>query len=134
MFNYETIQNFLKRDSTETEDYAIEKAKEVLKKYECFSELLNGREELFEKCKDKTSVLISPEELSNYLGEKYPTGAIEVTEIINNLVLDNYISMVLSDRKGKQIFCISLEKKGESFLRDLETNKKKTINLINYNN
>lgn len=52
MFNYETIQNFLKRDSTETEDYAIEKAKEVLKKYECFSELLNGREELFDKCKD----------------------------------------------------------------------------------
>lgn len=85
---------------------------------------------IFEKCKDKTSVLIFPEELSNYLGEKYPTGAIEVTEIINNLVLDNYISMVLSDRKGKQIFCISLEKKGESFLRDLETNKKKTINLI----
>lgn len=53
MFNYETIQHFLKRDSTdEQRSYAIEQAKEILKKYECFAELLNGKEELFQKCKD----------------------------------------------------------------------------------
>ena len=53
MFNYETIQHFLKRDSTEEQrSYAIEQAKEILKKYECFAELLNGKEELFQKCKD----------------------------------------------------------------------------------
>ena len=52
MFNYETIQNFLRRDSTKEDVEAIEKAKDILKKYECFSQLLNGKEELFQKCKD----------------------------------------------------------------------------------
>ena len=42
MFNYETIQNFLRRDSTESQVKAIEQAKDILKKYECFSKLLNG--------------------------------------------------------------------------------------------
>lgn len=52
MFNYETIQNFLKRDSTESQVKAIEQAKDILKKYECFSKLLNGKENLFQECKD----------------------------------------------------------------------------------
>lgn len=52
MFNYETIQNFLRRDSTKEDVEAIEKAKDILKKYECFGKLLNGREELFQQCKD----------------------------------------------------------------------------------
>ena len=52
MFDIETIQNFLKRDSTKEEVEAIEQAKETLKKYECFSKLLNGKEDLFQECKD----------------------------------------------------------------------------------
>lgn len=52
MFNVETIQNFLRRDSTEEDVKAIEQAKEFLKKYECFSKLLNGKENLFRECKD----------------------------------------------------------------------------------
>ena len=52
MFDIETIQNFLKRDSTKEDVAAIEQAKETLKKYECFGQLLNGKEELFQKCKD----------------------------------------------------------------------------------
>ena len=52
MFNYETIQNFLRRDSTKEDVEAIEKAKDILKKYECFSQLLNGKENIFQQCKD----------------------------------------------------------------------------------
>lgn len=52
MFNYETIQNFLRRDSTDSQVKAIEQAKDILKKYECFSKLLNGKENLFQECKD----------------------------------------------------------------------------------
>ena len=52
MFDIETIQNFLKRDSTKEDVEAIEQAKETLKKYECFSKLLNGKEDLFQECKD----------------------------------------------------------------------------------
>lgn len=53
MFNFETVQNFLKRDSTiESDLQAIEQAKDILKRYDCFNQLLNGKEKLYEMCKD----------------------------------------------------------------------------------
>ena len=85
---------------------------------------------IFDKCKNKSSVLISPDELCNMLAPKYEVGKIEIDEIINNLVLENYITMVLSDKKGKPIYCMSLDKKGESFERDIENSKKTTIKLV----
>ncbi len=85
---------------------------------------------IFNKCKDKDSVLISPEELINCASAKYNLTKIEIDEIIDNLVLENYITMVLSDKKGKPIYCVSLDKKGESFLRDEQNKKKSTVNII----
>lgn len=85
---------------------------------------------IFEKCKEKSSVLLTPEELCNNLSPKFDVQCIEMDEIINNLVLENYITMILSDKKGKPIYCISLDKKGESFERDIENSKKGTIKLI----
>ena len=97
--------------------------------------MLNRKEKMvmhfiFDKCKNKSSVLISPEEISNHLYSKFEVGKVEIDEIINNLVLDNYITVILSDKKGQLIYCISLDKNGESFLRDQENKKKTTINLI----
>ena len=85
---------------------------------------------IYDKANKKDSVLISPDELSNALMPTFDVGAVEIDEIVNNLVLENYITMVMSDKKGKPIYCISLDKKGESFLRDAEDAKKRTWILI----
>lgn len=97
--------------------------------------MLNRKEKfamtyIFNKCDGKESVLISPEELLNFLNSKYDLKLADVTEIVNALVLENYISMVLSDKKGKTIYCISLDKRGESFVRDMENSKKNITMLI----
>lgn len=52
--NYETIQNFL---NTPIKDLvkdraAIEHAKDILKKYECFNSLLKDKEKLFKQCEE----------------------------------------------------------------------------------
>lgn len=53
MFNLETISLFTKkRDSTKENTQAKEKARDELKRYECFNTLLNGKEECFKQCKD----------------------------------------------------------------------------------
>ena len=85
---------------------------------------------IFEKCSGKESVLISPEELSNQLRPKYDIAQAELKDLVDNLVLDGYITMILSDKKGKPIYCISLDKKGESYERDRQNEKKNLINLI----
>ena len=53
MFNLETINLFTKkRNQTQEDMQARIKAREELKKYECFNNLLNTREELFKDCKN----------------------------------------------------------------------------------
>lgn len=53
MFNFETVSLFTrKRDSTKENTQLKERAREELKRYECFNTLLNGNEEMFRKCKD----------------------------------------------------------------------------------
>ena len=96
----------------------ISKKEKVLMKY------------IFKKCEGKESVLIAPEELENQLKPKYDVGRKELEQLLEGLVLDRYITMVLSDKKGKPIYCISLDKKGESFERDIETERKTLIKLI----
>lgn len=96
----------------------ISKKEKVLMKY------------IFKKCEGKESILISPEELENQLKPKYEVTRKELEQLIDGLVLDRYITMILSDKKGKPIYCISLDKKGESFERDLETERKTLIKLV----
>ena len=72
---------------------------------------------IFSKCEGKESQLITPSELLNQLKPKYDVSQAEIKEMIDNLVLDGYITMILSDKKGKTIYCISLNKKGESYGR-----------------
>lgn len=85
---------------------------------------------IYTKCEGKTSQLISPEEISNYLVPKYDVGKVEMDEIINNLVLENYITMIMSEKKGQPIYCISLTQKGEGFEREQINAKKNIRNLI----
>jgi len=85
---------------------------------------------LYKKCKDKESSLIAPQEISNYLMPKYEINNIEVDQIINGLVLDNYIDVVHSDSKGKLIYCVSLKQKGAAFEREVKHNKKNLYRII----
>lgn len=97
--------------------------------------MLNKKEKkvmsyLYLKCKGKESSLIAPQEISNYLMPKYEINNVEVDQIINALVLDNYIEVVHSDSKGKLIYCVSLKQKGASFEREKQHYKKTTYLII----
>ena len=85
---------------------------------------------IFNKCKNKESVLVSCDEIVNLFPDSDGMQKTEIDEIISNLVLDHYITMIMSDKKGKPIYCISLDKKGESWERDRENKKKENIKLI----
>jgi hypothetical protein len=97
--------------------------------------MLNKKEKkvmdfLFLKCKNKDSCLISPEEIDNYLMTNYEVTTQGVDQIINGLVLDNYIDVVHSDNKGKLIYCISLKTKGQAYERDKISSKKRLFLVI----
>ena len=85
---------------------------------------------IFNKCQNKNSILIMPEELENQLKPRYDVNKKEVEELIEGLVLDRYITMILSDKNGKPIYCVSLDKKGESYERDRESERKSLIKMV----
>lgn len=85
---------------------------------------------LYTKCKGKESSLVSPQEIANHLMPKFEINPIEVDQIMNALVLDNYIEVVHSDSKGKLIYCVSLKQKGASFERENEHMRKTTYLVI----
>ena len=77
----------------------------------------------------KNSCILSPLDIAHAVQPKYDLKEIEINEIINGLVLDNYISVVYSDKNGKTVYCINLKQKGEAFERELK-NKKKTWGML----
>ena len=91
--------------------------------------MLNRKEKkvmqfLFENCNGKTSALIEPDDILNFLQPQYDVNNIDLEQILSALVLENYIVVVNSDKNGKLVYCVSLKSKGESFERDLQNSKK----------
>ena len=97
--------------------------------------MLNRKEKkvmqfLFENCNGKTSALIEPDDILNFLQPQYDVNNIELEQILSALVLENYIDVVNSDKNGKLVYCVSLKTKGESFERDLQNSKKSLYKKI----
>ncbi len=84
---------------------------------------------LYDMCQKKGTALLSALDIADGVFPKYDLSEQEVSVIINNLVLENYITVINSDKKGKAMFCVNLSTKGDSFMRELN-NSKKTINLL----
>ena len=85
---------------------------------------------IFNKCENKGTILITPEELENQLKPRYDVGKKEIESLVEGLVLDRYITMILSDKSGRPIYCVSLDKKGESYVRDKESERKALFKMI----
>lgn len=97
--------------------------------------MLNGKEKLvmkylFSLCSGKESVLVEPNDILNYLQPKFEINNIELDQILNGLVLENYIDIVNSDKNGKLVYCVSLKSKGVSFERDQKNTKKKVYLIV----
>lgn len=81
---------------------------------------------IYNKCEKKGSCLISALDIANDVFPKFDLTEIEVNQILENLVLDNYINVINSEKKGRTLFCITLCKKGESFKREIK-NQRNTL-------
>lgn len=85
---------------------------------------------LFDTCKDKGAVLITPEQIKENVMDRYEMNNIEINQIVNDLAHDEYIELVNSDNKGKLTYVITLKSKGEAYLRESHNHKKTAIWLI----
>jgi hypothetical protein len=78
---------------------------------------------VYERCKDKKSVLITPKEILNGLMPKIEITAKELDLILNNLVLDDYIECETGDKSGAKVYIVALTVKGAAYDRERQSAK-----------
>lgn len=78
------------------------------------------------ECKDKPALLISPDDLKSLSGDKELSIA-KIDKIVSDLYTDGYYDLILSNRQGQSVYCISLTEKGKGYLRNKKLMKRNLI-------
>ncbi|MCL2846349.1 MAG: hypothetical protein FWE38_01535 [Firmicutes bacterium] len=85
---------------------------------------------LFEKCRGKKTVLLTPKEILQAILPKYELTAKQLDAIMKNLALDGYIDVQNSDKQGSLVYVVTLKLKGEAYERERQEAKKKIVRSI----
>lgn len=91
--------------------------------------MLNRREKivmqyLFDTCNANSGkCLVSAQDISTSIYSKIDLNEFEIDEIIKNLILDGYVDVIYSDKKGKKIYCVTLTEQGQGFARQKRNSK-----------
>ena len=84
---------------------------------------------LCERCQQKRTYLVSPQEITQALSKKHVLSIEEIDEIMVQLSNDNYIDFVVSDSKKGYYYCVNLKKSGQTFNSDNKKNRQ-TFGLL----
>ena len=76
--------------------------------------------------KERGAMLISPIDLLKLVGTEHLTLS-QLESTLNDLSTDGYIDLVLSDRRGEKVFCITLLEKGKGYIRSESIEKRNLI-------
>ncbi len=85
---------------------------------------------IYLKSYKKGTSLISPQELISSLNKNLVISPTQLNTALTNLQLDGYLEYIVSNTKGKQVYCFTLKQKGEAFLREEQNYKKTNTKLI----
>ena len=80
-------------------------------------------------CSGKKTYLISPNAIAQAICKKCVMSVAEIDEVMASLALENYIDFVISDGKEGYFYCVTLKKKGQSYILDSKR-QKKTLGLL----
>ena len=84
---------------------------------------------LCKACSGKKTHLVSPHDIAKEISRKMVLSVSEIDEVMASLSLQNYIDFVVSDSKNGYYYCVSLKKKGQTFITDAKR-QKKTLGLL----
>lgn len=85
--------------------------------------MLNKRESkvmfaLLSACGEKSSALVAPGDL--YARVKEDMDFPDMERAVENLNLDGYFDLILSDRRGEKVYCVTLTEKGKGYIRSVK--------------
>ena len=87
---------------------------------------------VFEKCRGKKTVLISPKEILQSLLPKHEITAKQLDSYLKNLALDGYLEALPSDNKGHMIYVMKLKNRGEAYQREKDEIRTKRLRSVGW--
>lgn len=72
---------------------------------------------VYSACAGKACCLLSPDDILSMAGVRGSVGYGALEKILEALEYDDYFELILSDRKGEKVYCITLKEKGLSYKR-----------------
>ena len=84
---------------------------------------------LCNKCQQKRTYLISPQEITQALSKRYILSVEEIDEIMVELANQNYVEFVVSESKKGYFYCVNLKKNGQTYNSDTRKNRQ-TFGLL----
>lgn len=82
--------------------------------------------EVYSRCKGKSSVLVCPTDLLNGIkGKRINSSRLE--KMLIALSQDGYLDMIYSDRHGETVYCLSLTEKGNAYGRERKVFKRNLV-------
>lgn len=82
---------------------------------------------VLKKCGERSSCLFSVKEYLASLPAKRGITEGRLREILDCLAFDGYIDVVLTDRHGETVYCITLLKRGKGYKRESVQSKREII-------
>lgn len=68
-------------------------------------------------CKGKSGCLLTPDDILSLSGVRGSVNYEKLDKILDSLELDDYFDIIISDRKGEKVYCITLHEKGQGYTR-----------------
>ncbi len=84
---------------------------------------------LCNKCQQKRTYLISPQEITQALSKRFILSIEEIDEIMVELANQNYIDFVVSESKKGYFYCVNLKKNGQTYNSDAKRSRR-TFGLL----
>ena len=72
---------------------------------------------IFSLMNGKQSCLITPDDILSIAGVRGEVNYKMLDGILQSLEFDDYFDMIISDRKGEKVYCITLHGKGQGYVR-----------------
>ena len=87
---------------------------------------------VFEKCRGKKTVLMSPKEILQSLLPKHEITAKQLEGYLKNLALDGYLEALPSDNKGQMMYVVKLKTRGEAYEREKRDARQKRFRSLGW--
>ncbi len=72
---------------------------------------------VYSACKEKSCALLSPDDILTMAGVRGVVSYDALDKILEALEYDDYFDLILSDRRGEKVYCITLHEKGQGYKR-----------------